>query len=224
MSSISGSNASNTTVGDTIALGSAADRRTEVADYFAAVRAALADLEPVARDGLLEDLSEHLSEVAAADSAPLRSRLGTPERFAADLRSAAGLPNAADAPETYATGGSPTEVARALLVRADRSIGRLCGYRTLHELLVDLRPGWWLVRGVAIVVALLTVSGVMSPGYNPAVFRAFLLLALLGAALSCRFGRAVQRAQLDLRTTAVVVNLISSVAIVYSWYEYLRPW
>jgi hypothetical protein len=62
----------------------------DVASYGAAVRDALADLAAGEREDLLEDLEDHLAEVAAESGAPLRDRLGTPEQYAAELRAAYG--------------------------------------------------------------------------------------------------------------------------------------
>ena len=92
-----------------------ADSRTaEIAAYLADVRGAMTDLDPGVRDGLLDDLPEHLAEVAAADPSPLQSRLGPPAAFAAELRSAAGL-----APPPPGVARRPNEPAR--LVDSARS-------------------------------------------------------------------------------------------------------
>jgi hypothetical protein len=226
MSAISGSNASNTTAGGTIAPGSPADRHAEVADYVDAVREALGDLEPTVRDGLLEDLPEHLTEVAAADDTPLRTRLGPPATFAAELRSAAGVPGPADSPRaSVAAGESLAEVMLALLRRADRATGRFSGYPTFRDLLVALRPGWWVLRGVGVVAALMTATRVMSPNYTRfSAFVVFVVLAVLGAGASCRLGRAAQRDDANWRATAAIVNAVSLVPVFYSWFTYLRPW
>src|SRR5438270_260515 len=52
------------------------DRHSDVAAYAAAVRAALADLPPAEAQALLEDLDDHLAEVAAESTEPLAQRLG----------------------------------------------------------------------------------------------------------------------------------------------------
>jgi hypothetical protein len=64
----------------------------EVARYAAAVRAAFADLPAPDRETLLEDIEDHLVEVAAESGGPLEERLGPPETYAAELRAWAGLP------------------------------------------------------------------------------------------------------------------------------------
>ena len=64
----------------------------DVARYATAVRAAFADLPAPERELLLEDLEDHLAEVAAEGEGPLAARLGAPEAYAAELRASAGLP------------------------------------------------------------------------------------------------------------------------------------
>ena len=57
----------------------------DIAAYAAAIRAELAGLAPAERDTLLEDLEDHLAEVAAESGAPLAERLGPPAAYAAEL-------------------------------------------------------------------------------------------------------------------------------------------
>ena len=112
---------------------------TEVRDYVAQVRAALADLplEDVEEftTGMEADLTERLAEPG---DGTLRDRLGEPEVYAAELRSAAGLPpRAALVPVEEACGAAP--------------FGPVVGpeLRCLEAMpwLGDLRPLWWAVRG-----------------------------------------------------------------------------
>src|SRR5437870_6781775 len=62
----------------------------DVASYASAVRAALAPLPDAERESLLEDLENHLAEVASESDLSLQERLGPPEDYAAELRSAYG--------------------------------------------------------------------------------------------------------------------------------------
>ncbi|MEV0284376.1 hypothetical protein AB0H36_09695 [Kribbella sp. NPDC050820] len=68
-----------------------------VAIYLAQVRAELSDLPPGELEDVLEDVSGHLTEVAAEfehepTTAGLQERLGTPREYADELRTAAGYP------------------------------------------------------------------------------------------------------------------------------------
>ena len=63
------------------------------ADYARAVRDALADLAPDQMHAILDGLDDHLAEVAADGTTDLAEALGPPPSYAAELRSAAGLPS-----------------------------------------------------------------------------------------------------------------------------------
>jgi hypothetical protein len=129
----------------------------EITEYVSEVRAALADLPQQAREELLEDLPEHLAEVAAEGAEgeeSLRSRLGPPEQYAAELRATVdvGPPRRTLAAGAWRTAAQTT---RIRLRAADVRFGRAIGYGRASEYLRLLRPGWWLLRGylAAMVVA-----------------------------------------------------------------------
>jgi hypothetical protein len=119
----------------------------DVARYAAAVRAAFADLPAPDREALLEDIEDHLVEVAAETGGPLQERLGPPEAYAAELRAWAGLP--------------PPGVRRRRGLRASRPGRRLerrwhaalahPAGRAVAEFLPELRPAWWVLRGYLVV-------------------------------------------------------------------------
>ncbi|GAA1603146.1 hypothetical protein GCM10009789_66450 [Kribbella sancticallisti] len=82
-----------------------------VATYLAEVRAELSDLPPGELEDVLEDVSGHLTEVAAEfedepTAAALQDRLGTPRQYADELRTAAGYPPRTQTPKER-TGGEP---------------------------------------------------------------------------------------------------------------------
>lgn len=69
-----------------------------VATYLAQVRAELNDLPPGELEDVLDDVTGHLTEVAAEfedepTAASLQDRLGTPREYADELRTAAGYPS-----------------------------------------------------------------------------------------------------------------------------------
>jgi len=70
------------------------DQADDVATYAASVRAALSNLPTDQSDVLLEDLEDHLREVAAEAEGPLAERLGPPEQYAQELRTAYGAAHA----------------------------------------------------------------------------------------------------------------------------------
>src|SRR5258705_1165438 len=196
-----------------------ADSRTaEIAAYLADVRGAMTDLDPGVRDGLLEDLPELLAEVGAADPSPLQSRLGPPAAFAAELRSAAGLapapPGVARRPNEQPV--SSAQLAREFAVRLDRSLGRLAGYDTLRELLVALRPGWWVLRGAGVTSFLAIATRYTSHYLNFAEVIAMLLVAVVWALISVRLGRATMRANASTRMLVAIINVPCVLMLLYA--------
>ena len=129
-------------------------QQAQVREYTAAVRAALADVPADRCEELLDDLEEHLAEVAADGDESLESRLGPPAGYARELRTAAGLPTGPDAP----TGSRD---------RGAELIGRLRSWepvRQVERFLPELRPAWWVVRAWAAVTAV-DVVFVGSPSF-----------------------------------------------------------
>src|SRR3981081_1531483 len=156
-----------------------------VAPYAAAVRAALAPLPESERESLLEDLEDHLAEVAGESDIPLQERLGKPEDYAAELRSA------------YA-GGAESTTRRRLFRDTFRSLTTSVtgtrSYRAVRSMLPELRPGWWVLRAY---LAVLVLAFIFRDGHNlrpiPNPFSSFGLLQILGTAaaivISVRLGR-----------------------------------
>jgi hypothetical protein len=124
---------------------------SDVEAYISAVRAALADLPTAERDDLLAEVEASLVESMGEASGPIAARLGRPEDFAAELRSAAGLHEVEGPP--------PTTSQLALLLRRaadwltdDR---RIFGVRAVAT---QLAPLWWAVRGYVAVAFLALVA------------------------------------------------------------------
>lgn len=68
-----------------------------VTEYLARIQAALADLPAAEVEEIIDDIRQHLSEIAGElgeeiSVAALTGRLGTPEQYASELRAAAGYP------------------------------------------------------------------------------------------------------------------------------------
>jgi hypothetical protein len=169
----------------------------QVARYATAVRAAFADLPGPERELLLEDLEDHLQEVAAEDGGPLAERLGPPERYAAELRASAGLP----APGAEAAGRRRASLRQSRLARRlERSWRAAVAHpaaRAVAEFLPELRPAWWVVRGyLAVQAATVALTPLFAGGGLsfpvPALFGSRLLglLATVAAVVvSVRLGR-----------------------------------
>jgi hypothetical protein len=161
----------------------------EIARYASAVRAAFADLPGPDRELLLEDLEDHLQEVAAEAGGPLADRLGWPEAYAAELRASAGLP-APGALGRRRTGSWLRETWGA------QQAGRLWQAASTHpagravlEFLPELWPAWWVLRGyLAVQAACVALSlldanlgGLSFPIPRPFGSRVLGLLAVAGA-------------------------------------------
>ena len=155
----------------------------DLAGYGREVRRALADLPPTRLEDLLEDLDEHLADVAAEVDGPLEARLGPPAVYAAELRRAAGLPGPVEVDRT-----AQIDELRDALVRMSRHEA----VQSVLAFLPELRPAWWVLRGWLAVVALGYLSG-----YRAFVFPFGVLLGppliLAAVVLSVRLGRRAQR-------------------------------
>ncbi|MFL6114470.1 MAG: hypothetical protein ACJ786_24390 [Catenulispora sp.] len=131
----------------------------EVAAYAAEVRAELADLPAEEGAELLEDLEDHLREVAAEDAGVLRERLGAPAVYARELRQAAGLPAAGEARRTGRASAAAGRralwsSARGRLSAAEQRVRATDAGREVLDFLPSLRPAWWVLRAWVLVRAL----------------------------------------------------------------------
>ncbi|MEH1015359.1 hypothetical protein V6U90_19870 [Micromonospora sp. CPCC 206060] len=139
----------------------------EIAHYVERVRAALADLPPADRDELTEDLVEHLTEVAAEADGSLTERLGPPEAYAAELRSAAGAGTPDSTPNLDQRIATGVLRVRARLRAVDARLGPTIGYASASEFLGLLRPAWWLLRGYLAAMLISVMFGGVPVGLLP---------------------------------------------------------
>ena len=136
-----------------------------VRGYAEAVRLHLADLGPEVVDDLTDGLEADLAE-ALTDRMPalpgaqgsdddvvldLARAFGPADRYAAELRSAAGLPPAAPAAGGRAGARAGLAAAgagvRDAWARAWAPVTATAGWRSVRGLARELRPVWWVVRG-----------------------------------------------------------------------------
>ena len=157
---------------DTTMMGAA--QAEDVRAYVTAVRAWLADLPAVEVEELTAGMEADLAERAAESGGALGALLGQPEAYAAELRSAAGLPPRV---ERVVPDAVPSEPWTDRLEReAHELVAR-------HPWLRELRPTWWLVRGAVAGWALASLLGTGR----------VVLLPFIGAALSLWLGLVLRR-------------------------------
>lgn len=181
----------------------------DVAAYAAAVRAALAPQPDAERENLLEDLESHLEEVAGESDQPLQERLGKPEDYAAELRSAYGA----------GSNGLSKGTRRLFRDRAWAVVKAALGtqaYRELRSLLPELRPGWWVLRaylGVLFLAFVFRDGGNLRPIPNPFSSRGLLQIVatLVAIVISVRLGRRGMPVKRGWRLAAVATNVVIAV-------------
>ncbi|TMR21629.1 hypothetical protein ETD86_14455 [Nonomuraea turkmeniaca] len=103
------------------------------------------------REELLEDLDDHLLEIAAESDVPLEDRLGPPSVYAEELMAAYG----GRAESRQKRRARPREWA----LGAHATLLRQGPYQSFVAFLPELRPGWWVLRGYLLAMLLLSLSG-----------------------------------------------------------------
>jgi hypothetical protein len=180
------------------------DQANDVATYAAAVRAALSDLPPDQSEILLEDLEDHLREVATEAGGPLAERLGSPEEYARELRTAYGA--------TQVNTRRQDPLLRDVLLARTWLTGSQW-YQQVRAFLPELRPAWWVLRGY---LAALILTAAFSSGYslgpipNPTTRRGIAEILAAGVAiwLSVRIGRRNRSLPNGARFLAVSANVV----------------
>ncbi|GIG38639.1 hypothetical protein [Cellulomonas phragmiteti] len=169
----------------------------DVRTYAAQVRAALADLGPEHVDDLTDGLEANLADALADDRRAHRGTLadefGAPADYAAELRAAAGL---APGSGGQRTGGAVDRALRQLVgsVRdiEGTTLARLRATRWfpgVEDLLVALRPAWWVLRGWALAHLLLQMVGAEQGAFWLPSSSGGWVLLLLAVVASAQWGR-----------------------------------
>lgn len=138
--------------------------------YVTQVRAELGDLPGEEVDELTLGMEADLAELASESGIDLRTRLGSPQSYAAELRSAAGLPPRAAPQRTGLRAG----------LSAGWQSAAAAGERLLDAApwLRELRSAWWVARGLVFAAGLSWLLGTFGG----------LLGILLGTGLSIWLG------------------------------------
>lgn len=144
--------------------------------YLEAVSSHLADLDVADRGELVSDIADALAEQPKdATFETIVVALGSPSTFAAELRSAAGLPPvpaaAAAAAESKGFGGMALDRADAAVTWTAR----------------ELEPMWWIVRGLLVALVLFVLTQIA--GLNSNSDRSLIAaLGLISVAVSVAVG------------------------------------
>ena len=178
----------------------------EVEEYVAAVRRALADLPSAERDDLLADLEASLLETTEEGAGPIVARLGAPEQFAAELRTAAGLH------EPAPPARRESDLGRRLGIVGDRFLAHPAVIAT-RRLGRELAPIWWVLRAYLAVGAIAYAAGSSWSLRLPIVPRlgsAEIGLAAIGIAVvvSVWLGLELRRHGSPFPRLAAVVNIV----------------
>lgn len=189
--------------------------RDDIHAFAAAVRAHLADLPADDVDDLLDGLEADLADQAAeaGDDFTLPDAGG----YAAELRAAAGLPEAG----TAAPPRPRVPLWRRARDRADRLVTALRAHAFgawLIDTLVALRPVWWLLRGAVLFLLLVVFVGAPRPTGYDLVNRALAITTLPGIllfaallVLSVQWGRGRWAPVRWLRGVRVGVSIVAIV-------------
>jgi hypothetical protein len=190
----------NVTVPDTGVVGS-------VADFAAAVRAALSDLPAdevdELTDGLEADLHERLMDASSASA----TELGDPVAYATELRTAAGLPARAS---TAAPLFSFSKL-REWWDELRTATADIPGAGSIASFLIALRPVWWVLRAWIAYVVLATFITHTNETLPSTFLRAIAFAAL--AVVSVQFGRGKWLSNRWIRRLFIAGNVIAVLAI-----------
>lgn len=191
---------------------------SDVEAYAAVVRGALADLSAVQRELLVEDLEEHLAEIAAEIDGPLAERLGDPLRYAAELRASAGF-------DARGMSRRARLHNRVVGVRAEltRRLEAQRGWGPTVAFVRSLRPAWILLRGyLALMLASAVVNDNASGGFFPHLTSHLagltgIVAIVVGVYVSFWLDRRQQRGLGRIARCAIVTATVAMVIFAGNW-------
>jgi len=185
----------------------------EIDQYLSGVRAALADLPTEVQDDLVDDLPAHFAELLDEHRGPLVERLGPPEVYAAELRTAAGLGARTGTRRRWpAVNEDLADKAAALARTADLKIGAVIGYPKATDFVRLLRPAWWVFRAYIVTLLFFEVTLHENPIYNPVGWVVLIALALLSVRIGPITPRLVRWARGPAVLAAAVAVLVALAA------------
>ncbi len=177
----------------------------DVVAFVAAVRRALGDLGAEEIDeltgGLEADLDDALAD-GASDAG--MERFGSAEDYAAELRSAAGLPPRAERGGRRGVAGAGERL-RGVRDRRLAWLGRQRWWAPMRDFFVVVRPAWWVARAGALAV-LIFGGGGLTAGWL------LLLIALVVASVQIGRRRLAER-NAWLRAAVLLLNVIAVLAV-----------
>jgi hypothetical protein len=148
----------------------------QVTAFITAVRAELDDLSPDEVDELIDGLEADLNDTVADSGASPAEQFGDPAAYAAELRSAAGLP-----PRAVSGGRHGAGRIRQTLTESADAVRAQRWWPGVRDFAVTLRPVWWVVRAG---LATLVTTGVF--GFRSGRVLLFLVFAVASVELGRR--------------------------------------
>lgn len=145
-----------------------------VEEYVARCSVLLWDLSPKLQDQLREDIRQIVGEVAMELDGQPDDLVGPPLRFVSELRIAAGLPEIPatqrpSAPPPAAATESAWLVVASVLLQLART-AKAAAWPWTKELASDLRPAWWVARGIGLAFLLGAITGWRPQALVPNLF------------------------------------------------------
>jgi uncharacterized membrane protein len=174
------------------------------------VRAHLDDLPADEVDDIIIGLTADLADQAADAGGVLE--LGDPATYAAELRAAAGLPERSDA----ATRESVRERVSRRLGYLAAGVRRSAFGAWMLDLLIALRPVWWVLRGFGLYAVVAVLLAATSFGVGWPVLLAITLV-------SVQWGRNRWLPKNALRHTRTVVSVVAVIALPFALVSVLVP-
>ncbi|WP_341955887.1 hypothetical protein [Microbacterium sp. LWH13-1.2] len=134
----------------------------QIRSFALAVREHLDDLPADELDEIVGGLTADLADQAADNDGVLE--LGDPAAYAEELRSAAGLPPRAQGRQRVRLGARASAWRRGVV----DGIRRSAAGGWLLDLLLSLRPVWWVLRGIGLYAAVAAIIAILPPfTYQP---------------------------------------------------------